>query len=293
MSRVLLLGASGMLGSSLAPYLKSEGHIVIRQSRSNDFDVKLDLLSHQAWVDCLNEIQPELVVNLAAATNVDQCEHNPQWAFDANIGPLLALKRASSSTKYKPHIVHISTDQLYDGVGPHSEANVHPCNVYALSKLAAEMAIQDYPATIFRTNFFGLSHALERQSFSDWIIESVKAKKQITLFDDVFFSALHLHTLCEFLNLAIIRKSKGTFNIGSSDGMSKAQFALQLATRLDLDTSSIRIGSVKDLALKARRPLDMRMDTTYFQGEFAVNTPTITTEITKAADEYSSAYGQF
>jgi len=286
MSRILLLGASGMLGSSLGPFLQSAGHIVFRQSRSDGYDIKLDLLNDQDWINSLNQLQPDTVINLVAATNVDQCEQNPQWAFDANVGPLLALKRASSFINRCPHIVQISTDQLYDGTGLHSESNVHPCNVYALSKFAAELAIAGYPATILRTNFFGLSRAEKRKSFSDWIIERMKAKKQITLFEDVFFSAIHLNTLCEYINIILARKTQGTFNVGSSDGISKAAFALELAGQLDLDTSSITIGSVKDLALQACRPLDMRMNTTFFQETFAVSTPSITTEITKAADEY-------
>ena len=275
-----------MLGSSLAPYLQSAGHIVFRQSRSDGYDIKMNPLNDQAWAEYLNELQPGTIVNLAAATNVDQCEQNPQWAFDANVGPLLALKRASSFADRCPHIVQISTDQLYDGTALHSEANVRPSNVYALSKFAAELAIIGYPATILRTNFFGLSRAKARPSFSDWIIESIKTKKQITLFEDVFFSAIHLNTLCEYINMVIAKKTPGTFNVGSSDGMSKAAFALELAAQLDLDTNSLTIGSVKDLDLKARRPLDMRMDTTCFQETFGVSTPSITAEINKAADEY-------
>jgi len=182
--------------------------------------------------------------------------------------------------------VHISTEQRYDGKGPHLEHKAHPCNVYGLSKLAAEMAIQASPATIFRTNFFGFSRARKKTSFSDWIIDSIKTKQEITLFNDVFFSPIHMDTLCEFINMAIVRKPLGTFNVGSSDGMSKAEFGLRLAAQLRLDTSSISIGSVKQLTLKARRPQDMRMDTTFFQGKFEVSTPSIATEIFKAANEY-------
>jgi len=286
MSCILLLGASGMLGSSLAKKLKAAGHDVIRQSRAEGYDIKLDLLSNQAWVDCLAKIQPETIVNLAAATNVDQCELNPQWAFDANIAPLLCLRGAFCSIDKLPHIVHISTDQVYDGTGPHSEAHVRPCNSYGLSKLAAELVIKDLPSTILRTNFFGLSQTQGRPSFSDWIIKSIKSRKQITLFEDVFFSAIHMNTLCEFISLAIDKKTAGTFNVGASDGMSKSEFGLRLASLLGLDTSSIRIGSVKELDLRARRPLDMRMDTTCFQDKFAVNTPILSTEINQAADEY-------
>lgn len=275
-----------MLGSSLAPFLRSLGHTVIRQSRSDGYEIKFDPLDHLAWETCLKQLQPDSVVNLAAATNVDQCEENPQWAFDANVGPLLALKRAASSADIYPHIVHISTDQLYDGTGPHSEDNVRPSNVYALSKLAAEFVVTGCPTTILRTNFFGLSRAQGRSSFSDWIVKSIKTNQQILLFDDVLFSAIHMETLCDFINMAITKEYRGTFNIGSSDGISKAQFALQLASRLSLDTSSLRIGSVKQLDFKARRPLDMRMNTTSFQQKFGVCPPTITAEISKAVNDY-------
>lgn len=275
-----------MLGSSLAPFLQSLGHTVIRQSRSDGYDIKLDPLDHLAWESCLKQLHPDSIVNLAAATNVDQCEENPRWAFDANIGPLLALQRATFSANIYPHIVHISTDQVYDGTGPHAEDNVMPSNVYALSKFAAELVVTGCPTTIFRTNFFGLSRAQGRSSFSDWIVESIKTNRQIILFDDVLFSAVHIDTLCDFINMAIVTERLGTFNVGSSDGISKAQFALQLASRLGLDTSSISVGSVKQLDLKAYRPLDMRMNTASFQQKFAVSPPTITAEISKAANEY-------
>ena len=64
--------ASGMLGCSLAPSLVAAGHQVIRQSRKDGFDVRLNLLNDKDWVDCFNELQPEVIVSLAAATNVDQ-----------------------------------------------------------------------------------------------------------------------------------------------------------------------------------------------------------------------------
>jgi dTDP-4-dehydrorhamnose reductase len=286
MNIVLLLGASGMLGSSLAPKLSAAGHKVIRQSRKYGYDLKLDLLSHQAWIDCLSSLRPDTIVNLAAAANVDQCELDPQWAFDGNISPLLALERASCLTNIRPHLVHISTDQVYNGSGPHSEDQVKPCNVYALSKLGAELAIKALPATILRTNFFGLSYSRGKPSFSDWIIHSIRSERQITLFKDVLFSAIHMDTLCSYINLAIETRTPGTFNVGSRDGISKAEFGLHLASLLGLSAKCIRVGSVDELSLKARRPFDMRMETFQFQDKFGVRTPIISDEINKAANEY-------
>ena len=286
MAQVLLLGATGLLGSSLASSLKSYNHKVIRQSRANGADLKFNLSDNLAWKDCLAKLNPDVIVNLAAATDVDKCEKNPQWAFDANVSSMLAFRRASIDTKITPHMIYLSTDQLYDGLGPHTETDVRPCNVYGLTKLSGELALSNYPSTIFRTNFFGFSRNPNRHSLSDWIVKSVNSGKSITLFKDVLFSPLHISTLCEYLNLAVERKSIGTYNVGAADGCSKAEFGLQLASKLALDTSKVNIGSVIDLSLQARRPNDMRMNSTLFEKEFDVRIPDIITEIDKASHEY-------
>ena len=168
---------------------------------------------------------------------------------------------------------------------PSHEENVRPCNVYGLSKLSAELVIADHAATIFRTNFFGLSYAKDRISFTDWIIKSIKSKQRIVLFEDVFFSAIHMQTLCELINMAVIDKPLGVFNVGCSDGISKAEFALQLAKRLCLDTANLQ-WDLSNNWLSARRPLDVRLDTRRFRQAFDVKSLTIVTELQKAVDEY-------
>jgi dTDP-4-dehydrorhamnose reductase len=286
MTRVLLIGASGMLGCSLAPMLERAGHSVFKQSRGEGYDIRLDILSDQAWVDCLHEIRPDVVVNLAAGTNVDKCELDPQFATAANLSPLITFRKASEATGIKPHMVQISTDQVYDGEGPHPEALVCPCNVYGLSKLAGELAIWDYPATIFRTNFFGMSRAPNRLSLSDWIVGSIRQETRITLFRDVMFSGVHIDTLCSYIGLAIEKKPIGVFNVGIHDGISKADFGLRLASELNLDTSRIKVGSVREFDFKARRPLDMRMQTKRFEDEFGIRSPDSSSQIDKTVNEY-------
>ena len=53
--------------------------------------------------ESFNELQPEVIVNLAAATNVDQCERYPQQAFEANVAPLTSLMRAYPLASIRPH----------------------------------------------------------------------------------------------------------------------------------------------------------------------------------------------
>lgn len=143
------------------------------------------------------------MVNLAAATDVDRCENDPQWAYQANVGTVVAFVRAARVLSLWPHLVHISTDQVYDGIGPHCEDAALPCNVYALSKFTAELAVREHPSKILRTNFFGLSRSPKRRSFSDWIVGSLRAAEPITVFEDVMFSALHIDSLCDVIVRAL------------------------------------------------------------------------------------------
>jgi dTDP-4-dehydrorhamnose reductase len=286
MSRVLVVGARGMLGASLCPRLEAAGHYLLRQSRGGGFDLRFDPSDGQAWRSVLSKQRLDAVVNLAAATDVDRCEREPQWAYDANVGPVLAFEQAARDVGVRPHLVHISSDHVYDGAGPHEEDSARPCNVYALSKLAAELATREHPSTVLRTNFFGASRAPERRSFSDWIVGSLRAAVPITVFDDVLFSSLHLDTLCDVVACALDTRPCGTFNVGTTDGISKAGFALALADRLGLSTAALRVGSVADVSLHARRPLDMRMDSARFEQAFGMPAPTMTEQINHAVGDY-------
>ena len=276
-----------MLGSYLCRRLLVNGHNVLRQGRRANAELTIDPTDTDAMDDLIAEHPVDAIVNLIAATNVDQCEDDPQSAYRANVQVVEALTQAiSSNSSLSPHLVQISTDHVYDGPGPHVEDHIAPCNVYALSKLAGELTAARVGATVLRTNFFGRSQCSGRTSLSDWIVSSLRAGQQITVFDDVLFSALHIDTLCMAIEMAVHSRHKGTFNVGCRDGCSKAYLALGLAQRLGLDCNLLTMGSALDMKFRARRPLDMRMDTTHFKQTFRFTAPTFESQIDLTAQEY-------
>ena len=285
------MGAYGLLGSSLTKMLANSGYLVLRQGRHENADICIDPINVDSLKSIIANHSIDVVVNLIALTNVDQCEAEPQSAYKANVQVVEALVNAIKvgSDEIAPHLVQISTDQVYDGKGPHVEKNVNPCNVYASSKLHGEIIASRVDATIIRTNFYGRSHSVGRASLSDWIVHSLRAEKKITIFDDVLFNALHIETLCDGIELAIYKRHPGTFNFGCKDSSSKAKFALGLADNLDLDRRLMSIGRLQDIELQARRPLDMRMDCTYFESVFDYVTPTFKSQLELTAGEYRDA----
>jgi dTDP-4-dehydrorhamnose reductase len=228
----------------------------------------------------------DCVVNLAAQTDVDRCEAQPRQAYLQNTRVVENLAAAIGSCVPHGHLLHISTDQLYDGPGPHREQDVMLTNYYGFSKYAGELAAAAISSTVLRTNFFGASRCAGRASFSDWIVRALKRQQAVRVFEDVWFSPLSLERLSEFIGLALERRIAGVFNLGSREGMTKADFCYTLAGTLKLPTGTMTRSSSEDAALRAYRPKDMRMDCERFELAFGVTLPTLAQEIESMTGYY-------
>jgi dTDP-4-dehydrorhamnose reductase len=290
MSTVIVFGATGLLGASLVPVLRASGYTVFAQSRAVAADLRLDPSDRGAVAAALARHRPSAVINLVAATNVDQCETQTELAWQANAGVVAAIVEGilalGNNPVSRPHLVHISTDQVYVGPGPHAEDEIHPINVYGLSKYAGELLAERVGATVLRSNFYGRSRAAGRVSFTDWLVRSLREKTPITVFDDVKFSAIHIDTLCDLIVRSIVLRPAGIFNAGCRDGISKAGFAMALASALGLATENVRVGTSADVALKARRPLDMTLNVARLEAAFDLRCPNMLDEIEHTSKEY-------
>jgi len=285
--RVMVLGANGLLGSSLVPHLRLCGHEVLSNARNGEGDVRVDLTNTNQVNTVLNKMLPAVIVNLAALTNVDECERNPQHAYMANVRIVENLSNWIQSNGDTCHLVQMSTDQVYDGPGAHPEDDITLSNYYGFSKYAGELAAATVSSTILRTNFFGPSQCPARLSLSDWLVQSLNQRESITVFDDVRFSPLSLQRLVQLFELFIVRRQQGVFNLGSREGMSKADFAFTLAGVLGLPTKHMSRGAADKTNLTAYRPKDMCMDSSHFEKVFGVRLPTLQEEIKSMKGVYA------
>lgn len=285
--KVLILGSAGLFGGTLVPFLKSRGHEVKTHSRGDGGQYQADLNDPLGTNELLEKIEPEVIINLVGLTDVDRCETQPNRAYLANVRTVENIADWIKQEKAPCHLVHISTDQVYDGVGPHTEEQATLMNYYAFSKYAGELAAASVPSTIVRTNFFGRSHCAKRASLSDWLFRSLSNGDPIQVFDDVLFNPLSMITLSEMIELIMQKKTIGVFNLGSHGGMSKADFAFAFAEELNLSTSAMTRTSTDQVTfLKTYRPRDMRMDCSKFENTLGVKLPLLRNEIKRVAKEY-------
>jgi len=288
-STILVTGATGLLGLSLKPYLKNCGYNVITHARSSLADFMFDLSDGAQTYKMLEKIQPSMIINLASLTSVEGCEDNTNLAYLINTRSVESLTHWILESGAKCHLIQISTDHVYDGdgVNPNTEDKVIISNNYAFSKYAGELIANQVPSTILRTNFVGRSQLKNRESLTDWVYRSITSGIKVNVLNDVYFSPLSIKILCEMIEIVLQKKPLGTFNLGSHNGMSKANFDFAFAEALKLPTKTMkRIELSQATFFKAKRPKDMLMDSSKFENSLNVKLPDLIDIIAEVSKEY-------
>ena len=263
--RILITGGSGLLGLNWAIVCKDISGVTLglhtRQVELKGVDYcSLQLDTVDALAATLEKIKPDLVVHTAGMTNVEQCEANPGLARHANV--VLAENVATACAALDISLVHISTDHLFAGDEQMVDEThpVAPQNVYGRTKAAAEQSVlQRHPrALIIRSNFYGWGPPY-RRSFSDFIIDSLRTGKRVSLFRDVYYTPILIESLVQAVHELIDRKASGIFHVVGNERISKYQFGIKVADVFGLDKSFISENDIADQHALVRRPKDMSL----------------------------------
>lgn len=245
--KVLILGASGMLGTYLCDLCANEDYILCFPYDKNKS--RLDFLKPQEVINEIDRIQPDIIINCVAITSFEFCEKSPSEAEQVNaITPSIISNHCSERGIY---FIHISTDHFYNNKNDYAHKEDDPIeilNCYAKTKFDAENYILDNPnALILRTSIIGRS--IRGTSFLDWVLNSIFNKKKIDLFDDAYTSFIHCKELSILIHKLIKHKPYGLYNLASQEVFSKADFAIALAKELniflDYELKSIEVLNVK------------------------------------------------
>jgi len=155
--KILITGCKGQLGNELQNIIKMGSTEIgqvsksIKESEVTALDVdELDITNLIEVKKKIAILKPDVLINCAAATNVDGCESNENFAFKVNsIGPRnLAIASAEIDAK----LVQISTDYVFSGVGdrPLTEYDLtSPCSVYGKTKLLGENYVREFSSKYF------------------------------------------------------------------------------------------------------------------------------------------------
>ena len=279
--KVLLIGSYGRLGVYLSRYLERQNIEVVKHGRSKDAQFYSDLKSIDDVKKMLSLVNPDVIVNLAAITDVAYCEENEpeaQWV-NAKLVEAIVLNKSAST-----FLVHLSSDHVYVGNGPHYESEKHvACNVYAKTKLAGEAYVDLEGSCVLRINYLAKSELEGRLSLSDWVYCSVKNSRSVYLYNDVMFNPLFVDDICYCIHKIMILRVNGLFNLGAKGSMSKAEFGQLFIANLGLDVSFVETGPYNSLL---SRPLDMSMSVSKIESVLDLRMPDCQSQIISLCGQY-------
>jgi dTDP-4-dehydrorhamnose reductase len=281
MQRVLITGASGLLGANLVLAARPDDDVVAVFNRHpierrGVHCIGADLSEPGAAYALFDELRPDFVVHCAAATDVDACEMDPEWAGRLNRD--MAGWVAEAAARIGARMVHISTDAVFDGTQTiHTENEVpSPVNVYGRTKLEGERAVLDaHPdAAVVRTNLFGWN-AQAKLGLAEWFLERLGSGRSSPGFTDVTFSPILVGDLASWLWRVLDAGLSGLWHIGGRTCLSKYEFGVKLAQAFELDRDLVVEASVSDAGMKAERPKALCLDSSRIEAALGDVLPTV------------------
>lgn len=263
--RVVVTGANGLVGGRLVRLLVSQGHEVLAWARGEARAalngarfVSVELTDADAVSRALRETRPDVIVNPAAMTDVDGCERDPLGAWAANVDAPAALAR--SARELGTHLVHVSTDYVFDGdAGPYDvDATPNPRGVYALSKHAGEQAVRALlPAgrwTIARTAVVYGWPSTGKNNFGSWLLSTLSAGQRVNLFADQWVSPSHADNVAGMLAELSTRRLAGLWHTCGAEVVDRVTFGRRLCERFGFDAALINPSSMAQVNLPSPRP---------------------------------------
>lgn len=273
--RILIVGASGLLGSRVYDRFKTNNEVVGTSYASglNSNHQYVDATEYSEVERLALDFKPHLIINCAGLTDVDVCESRPEYSWLLNVKLPANLARIANLMGSK--FIQISTDH-FENSGLASESDdVLPVNVYGFHKLLAESIIDDiYPnQIIIRTNFFGLSSG-PKDSFLNWILNSLESENEIRGFKDIVFTPVGIEVLIDSIEFLMGIDYRGKINVSASESLSKFEFITKVARLCNYDKHLIIQDSVTNAVHLVSRPKNMSLSNRKLE-ELGMHIPTI------------------
>lgn len=243
--RVLVMGASGMLGTDLLQEWKGDELI---PASSRDADIR-DAAQVRALID---RHRPDWIVLAAAYTDVDGSERNRELAFAVNGTGTANVAKAAVELGAK--VFYVSTDYVFDGKStrPYQPGDpIAPLGAYGASKAAGEAAVQKLPQgwCIARTSWlFGASGV----SFPEKILQASETRPELQVVADQFGSPTFTRDLAAAIRDLSRASAYGIVNVTNSGSCSWYEFAKEILRQAGRKTPVLPISTAQANRLAAR-----------------------------------------
>jgi dTDP-4-dehydrorhamnose reductase len=211
---LLVIGAEGMLGRDLVDVL----HSFFPEDAVVGWDMEeIDIQKEEESVFKIEKLRPNIVIHVAAYTDVDRCERDEEKAFAVNAEGTKYVALAASRCRAK--LIYLSTDYVFDGNKrePYVESDLpHPLNVYGRSKWQGEQYVQELVKNglIIRTQWL---YGRYGKNFVASILQQAREKKALSIVNDQIGSPTYTVDLAKAISVLIQFNAQGIFHAANSD----------------------------------------------------------------------------
>ena len=279
--KILLIGKNGQLGWELRRTLLPLGEIT-----AVDYP-EIDLASEQSTREWVRRAAPQVIVNAAAYTAVDQAESEPDLAMAVNGTAPGVL--AEEAKRLGAALIHYSTDYVFDGTkgAPYIESDPpNPLNTYGLSKLAGEQNIRQVGGAylILRTSWV---YSLRQGGFVRKVLEWARRNPDLRIVSDQVGSPTWARALAEVTAQVLamgmpdpagwLADRGGLYHLGGRGSVSRLEWARKI---LEFDphpeeqvARGVGEAFTREFPTPAQRPLYSPVDCTLFADTFGITLP--------------------
>jgi dTDP-4-dehydrorhamnose reductase len=248
---ILVIGAKGMLGRDLMGILLSS----LPDDEVVGWDIEeIDIQKEGDTVFKIEKLRPDIVIHIAAYTDVDGCESNEGRAFAVNAEGTRYVALAVSRCQAK--MVYLSTDYVFDGNKrePYLESDIpHPLNVYGRSKLQGERYVQELvkKALIIRTQWL---YGRYGKNFVTAILQQAKEKGVLSIVNDQMGSPTYTTDLAKAISVLIQFDAQGIYHVANGDLCTWYTFGQAILELSGMDKVRVIPISSMELRRRATRP---------------------------------------
>ena len=263
--KILITGANGLLGQKLVKLYESDDQVsVIATGKGSNRNLpgsyhyeQLDVTSSEEVAKVISQHRPDVVINTAAMTHVDQCELDPVSCEKLNVDAVKNIIKACNATD--SFIIQLSTDFIFDGEsGPYKEEDLpNPQSKYAESKLVSEklLASSGLKHAIVRTMLvYGIVHDMSRSNIILWVKKSLEDRKAIKVVNDQWRTPTLAEDLAKGCALIAQKQVEGVWHISGKDLLTPYDMAIVTADFFELDKSLIEEVDGSIFTQPAKRP---------------------------------------
>jgi dTDP-4-dehydrorhamnose reductase len=261
-SKVAIIGGSGLLGQYLVEEAVSRGHEVVSTYHGGKAcpgarAMSLDITDQNAVESLIQTESPDRVFLSAAMTDVDDCERKPQKAFSINVEGTMNV--AAVCKQSGAPLLYVSTDYVFNGLKGtkyYEFETPDPLSIYSKTKLEGERVTVDSSKrnVVCRVAvLYGWNRLSPKENFATWVIRSARAGKELSLFEDQFVTATYAPHCAKVLCEVSERGLKGVFHASGPDCLSRYQMGTIIADVFDLDGSLLKPSKMADAKFMAQR----------------------------------------